>query len=116
MIQTRFKIEDSLQHTTGQYIFNMVAGLQVDVQLTKMSSNKTPPLLTKSKSYEDYKKKLSIWSKITSIPKKDQGGAILLTLEKEAEDKVLELDENDIICDQGVENIIKQLDKIYKKK
>ena len=80
-----------------------------------MSSNKTPPLLTKSKSYEDYKKKLSIWSKITSIPKKDQGGAILLTLENEAEDKVLELDENDIICDQGVENIIKQLDKIYKK-
>lgn len=80
-----------------------------------MSSNKTPPLLTKSKSYADYIKKLSIWSKITSIPKKDQGGAILLTLENEAEDKVLELDENDIICEQGVENIIKQLDKIYKK-
>ena len=80
-----------------------------------MSSNKQPPLLSKCKSYQDYIKKINIWCKITSIPKKDQGGAILLTLENEAEDKVLELDENDILCDQGVANIIKQLDKIYKK-
>ena len=77
-------------------------------------SNKTPPLLSKSKNYQDYIKKINIWSKITSIAKKDQGGAILLTLENEAEDKVLELDENDIICENGVDNIIKQLDKIYK--
>ena len=80
-----------------------------------MSANKTPPLLSKCKSYQDYIKKINIWCKITSIPKKDQGGAILLTLENEAEDKVLELDENEIICDLGVANIIKQLDKIYKK-
>ena len=80
-----------------------------------MSANKTPPSLSKSKNYQDYIKKLNIWCKITSIPKKDQGGAILLTLENEAEDKVLELDENEIICDNGVANIIKQLDKIYKK-
>ena len=75
-----------------------------------MSFNKTPPLLSKSKSYEDYIKKLNIWCKISSVPKKDQGGAILLTLENEAEDKVLELEESQIICDQGVANIIKQLD------
>ena len=71
--------------------------------------------MSKSKSYDDYIKKLNIWCKITTVPKKDQGGAILLTLENEAEDKVLELEESEIICDEGVSNIIKQLDSIFKK-
>ena len=77
--------------------------------------NKVPPLLSKSKSYEDWVKKIRIWTKITSLPKSDQGGAILMTLEDEAEDKVLELEEDAIISDNGIENVIKQLDILYKK-
>ena len=59
--------------------------------------NRTPPLLSKSKSYDDWCKKIRIWQLITCINKKDQGGAILLTLEGEAEDKVLELSEDQIM-------------------
>lgn len=83
----------------------------------KMASkgNKVPPLLSKSKSYEDWVKKIKIWTKITSLPKTDLGGAVLMTLEGEAEDKILELDESDIIAENGIENILKQLDILFKK-
>ena len=49
---------------------------------TNMASkgNKVPPLLSKSKSYEDWVKKIKIWTKITSLPKTDLGGAALMTL------------------------------------
>ena len=51
--------------------------------------NKVPPLLSRSKSYDDWVKKIKNWGKITSLPKADQGGAVLMTLEGEAEDKIL---------------------------
>ena len=77
--------------------------------------NKVPPLLSRSKSYDDWVKKIKIWCKITSLPKADQGGAVLMTLEGEAEDKILELEEEQIIAENGIENILKHLDTIYKK-
>ena len=77
--------------------------------------SKVPPLLSKSKSYDDWVNKIKIWTKITSLPKSDQGGAVLMILEGEAEDKILELEEDDIIAEDGLDNIIKQLDTIFKK-
>ena len=38
-----------------------------------------------------------------------------MTLDGEAEDKVLELDEDKILCENGITNIITQLDQICKK-
>ena len=38
-----------------------------------------------------------------------------MILEGEAEDKILELEEDDIIAEDGLDNIIKQLDTIFKK-
>ena len=77
--------------------------------------NRVPPLLSKCKSYADWCKKIKIWAKITSVSPLNQGGAILMTLDGEAEDKVLELDEDKILCENGITNIITQLDQIYKK-
>ena len=78
-------------------------------------SNKTPPILSKSKTYVDWIKKVNIWCRITSLPKKDQAGAILMTLEGEAEDAVLELTEDEIVSEDGVKLVKERLDKIYKK-
>ena len=61
--------------------------------------SKIPPLLSKSKSYDDWVKKLNIWCKITCLSKTDQGGAVLMILEGEAEDKILELSQDDIVAE-----------------
>ena len=53
--------------------------------------NKNPPLLSKCKSYEDWKKKIKVWDRITCLTKEARGGA--MNLEGEAEDAVLELSE-----------------------
>ena len=43
--------------------------------------NKYPPLLQKTKSYDDWVKKLKVWRIVKCLPKPDQGGAILMSLE-----------------------------------
>ena len=80
-----------------------------------MGSNfkKTPPMLSKSSCYEDYKKLLELWTKFTVLPVKEQGTAVLLSLEGKAQEAVLELDVSVITGDTGVSKIIERLDKIY---
>ena len=78
-------------------------------------SNKIPPLLSKSNSYEDWVKKVNIWSRITSLNKVEQGGAILLTLEGDAENAVLELSEDEIVSEDGFTLVKGCLDKLFKK-
>ena len=77
--------------------------------------NKSPPLLSKSKTYDDWIKLLSIWLKFTSLESEKQGPAIVLTLEGEAQDAVLELHTDMISGTGGVSKIIERLTKIYKK-
>jgi len=77
--------------------------------------NKTPPILSKSKSYDDWVKKINIWNRITCLSQDSRGGAILMTPEGEAEDAILELSEDELICADGVKNIIAKLDTIFKK-
>ena len=57
------------------------------------SSSKSPPSLSKCKSYEDWLKLIKIWRRFTELPKEKQGSAIVLSFEGEALDAVLELDE-----------------------
>ena len=80
--------------------------------------NKTPPSLQKAKSYDDWVKKLTVWRRVTCLPKGDQGGAILNSLEGaegEAEDAILELTVDELTGENSVDLIIQRLDKIYKK-
>ena len=81
-------------------------------------SNKIPPVLSKYKTYDDWIKALSIWVKFTDREKKKQGLAVFLSLEGEAQEAVLELDEALITSDDGVKHITKRLDlkdKLLKK-
>ena len=78
-------------------------------------SNKNPPELVKSKSYSDWVKKINIWARITSLTKANQGGAILMTLEGEAEDAVLEIEEDELCSENGVKLILAKLDNFFKK-
>ena len=51
----------------------------------------------------------------TDLPKNCQGPALVLSLEGEAQDVVLELNENDFSKENGIDLIIAQLDKLFKK-
>ena len=82
---------------------------------TDYKGNKSPPTLQKSKSYDDWVKKLKIWRKITCLPNESQGGAILMTLEGEAEDAVLELSEEELTGEDSLDKIVTRLDALFKK-
>lgn len=77
--------------------------------------NKSPPLLSKSKSHDDWLILVEIWRKFTTLEPEKQGPAIVLSLEGEAQDAVSELDTNQISRTDGVAIIIDRLNKIYKK-
>ena len=78
-------------------------------------SNKISPALSKYKTYDDWIKALSIWVKFIDLEKKKQGPAVCLSLEGEAQEAVLELDEALITSDNGVKHITKRLDGLFKK-
>lgn len=74
--------------------------------------NKSPPIFKEGDSHEKWKSKLEVCRSFANIEKTKQGLAIaLLTLLNEAaEDAVLQLDKSH---EEGMNNIIKVLDKIY---
>ena len=53
--------------------------------------------------------------KFNSLEPKQQGPAIVLSLEGEAQDAILELNTNDITDKDGVNKIIERLNRLYKK-
>ena len=76
-------------------------------------SFKAPPALSKSPTYDMWLKEIKIWECFTDLPKKKQAPAIFLTLEGKAREAVLELSVDSLNCDDGIENVIKQLDKLF---
>ena len=76
---------------------------------------KSPPLLSKRKSYDDWLKLITIWQQFTTLEQEKQGPPIVLLLEGEAQDAVLELQPNQITDKDGVKTIIDKLNKIHKK-
>lgn len=80
-----------------------------------MSKDKAPPLLSASKSYEDWTKLITLWKGYTSLDVKKQASAIVLSLDGKAQTAALEIPNADLIKDNGVETLIKKLDQIYLK-
>ena len=83
--------------------------------MAQSSNYKAPPTLTKGTSYETWKKEVKIWEIFTSLDKKKQAPAILLTLNGQSREAALELDIADLNCDNGVKNLMKKLDDLYLK-
>ena len=77
--------------------------------------SKTSPSLSKCKTYEDCLKPIKIWRKFSDLPANRQGSALVLSLEDEALDAVLEIDESDISKENGVDFIIHCLNRMFKK-
>ena len=77
------------------------------------NTNKSPPLLSKSKSYDDWLKLIKIWQQFTTLELEKQGPAIDLSLEGEARDAVLDLESNQRTDRNGLKTIIDRLNKIY---
>ena len=81
-----------------------------------MSKDKAPPELEKSKSYNDWRKLIKLWTEFTSLDKKKQGTAILMSsLPQDAVEAVLELPDEDIKAEDGVEKVPTRLDALFKK-
>ena len=79
------------------------------------SNNRKPPLLSQHKSYSDWTRLVKLWQKVTDLPKDNHGAAIVMTLEGKSLDAVLELSDDDINKETGVDLIIGKLDPLYKK-
>jgi len=82
---------------------------------TSASYNKAPPLLSSCKTYSDWKKLINIWTELTTLEKKKQGPALVMTLEGKAQEAALELSQAEITGENGIKQILTRLDKIYEK-
>ena len=73
------------------------------------------PKLDDHSTYESWEKSIKLWRLATELPKAKQGIAVVLNLSGKDKEKVLELDTDDISGDNGLDLVIAELDKIYKK-
>ena len=82
-----------------------------------MASTKrqVPPSLPEAKSYDDWLKLVKIWRRITDVEKSKQGSTLLLSLKGEAHEAALQVSEDDLVKDNGIDYVINELDKLYKK-
>ena len=60
------------------------------------NSSKTPPSLSKCKTYEDGLELIKVWRRFTNLPGNRQCSALVLSLEDEALDAVLEIEDEDV--------------------
>jgi len=79
------------------------------------ASNKTPPILQKSKCYADWVRLVTLWTKFTELEETKQGPALVMTLADKDLESVLELADDAISSKTGVKLIIAKLDSLHKK-
>ena len=79
------------------------------------SNYKSPPVMKDGLSYEDWKSDVEIWSDVTDLDAKKQGGAVFLTLEGKAQATVRAgVTREELKSDTGLEKILGCLDGLYK--
>ena len=72
----------------------------------------TPPSLSNCESYEEWLKLIKVWRRFTDLPAKRQGSALVLSLEDKALDAILEIDDEDIAKENGLNAIIECLKRL----
>ena len=72
-----------------------------------------PPEFSEDGNWIDYKKELKIWQALTELPPSKQGPSVFFSFKGKAKTAALELDIEDIKKDDGVDTILKRLDKLY---
>ena len=79
------------------------------------SRDKTPPLLSETENYTDWKKAVAIWSNFTSLPDTEQGAALFLILQGSACDATLELPQDAISSVTSLTQVLSCLNDLYLK-
>ena len=77
------------------------------------SSSKWPPKFVGECNYENWRKDIEIWCKLTDLPKKKQALAIHLSLEGRARLASSEIKVEDLESDGGVNTLLDKLDGFF---
>ena len=89
------------------------------VVMASTRSFEPPAFVSETKSYDEYKSDLYMWSRITPIPKKNQAEVVVYNLEGDRfrikEKVVLNIGDKIKDSEDGIEELVKFLDTIYKK-
>ena len=78
-------------------------------------NNKPPPLLSKSRLYSDWKKKILLWKAYSTLEDSKKATAVLFTLEGEAEEAALQVPIEELQANSGLDKLITKLDELYLK-
>ena len=80
-------------------------------------SYKIPPDPSSAENYEIWCKDIKIWAKLTDLPKAKQGLALQFACknDKRIHETVVNLSSETVECEQGLDNVIKALDGLFKK-
>ena len=79
-----------------------------------MSTYKHPPTFEK-KDYCQWKKEVELWQMLTEMDKTKQGVALALSLEGKAREIAITIDKSLLTADDGVKNVLTELDKLFEK-
>ena len=83
-------------------------------QSEKRKNYKAPPAYCDGENYSDWKLDIGLWKEFSSLEKKKQGAAFFLELKPgKVKDAVRSLGKEVLVAENGLTQIINQLDKIY---
>ena len=92
---------------------------QVSTIMASSKSYEPPAFVSETKSYSEYKTDLYMWSRITPVPKKSQAEVVVYNYDGDKsrikEKVVLNIGDKIKESEDGIEELIKFLDTIYKK-
>ena len=75
-----------------------------------------PPVFDdENMSWKEYKKEIFIWQALTTLEVKKQGPALYLSLKGRAKEVAKGLSQESIIAEDGIDKILNELDKVFKK-
>ena len=81
--------------------------------MASTGSSKWLPKFVGESAYENWRKDIEIWCKLTDLPKKKQALAIHLSLEGRARLASSEIDTKDLESDDGVTKLLEKLDGLF---
>ena len=106
------QVRHMAEHEDQERRVNIITDDNPTVKL--LTSYDTPPEFDGSGSYSDWKRELKFWKSSTLVPEDKQAGQVLRNLKGQAKDIVMTLEDRDILCKEGIKNMIKAMDKHYK--
>ena len=116
-VEVKAEVETTVEVKT-EVETNTVSGEETSMTMAFSKANEPPTFVSELKSYAEYKSDLLMWSRITSIPKKNQAEVVVYNLDghpsRIKEKIVLNIGEEIQDAVDGIQKLITYLDSIYK--